>query len=124
MKRIPAGNVEFLVETRESGDDGGPSIQVLATVEGREVQLLRFDCFRKGPHYHYDPDGRNHHYDLDPLFIEDSLGWALTQLGERLGPLVERAGYPAVAQALDTPAVAAGLAQVEAHFRASSPSSS
>ena len=122
MKRIPAGNVEFFVETRDSGGDGGPSIQVLATVEGREVQLLRFDCFRRQPHYHYDPDGRNVQYDLDPLFIDDSLGWALAQLGEKLGPLVDRAGYPAVAQALDSTAVAAGLAQVEAHFRASTPS--
>ena len=45
-ERIPAGNVEFPVETRraQGGADGGPSIHVRSTQRGEELQLLRFDC--------------------------------------------------------------------------------
>ena len=116
MKRIPAGNVEFWVETRETTEDGGPSIQVRTLKDGGEVQLLRFDCFRKRPHYHYAPGGLNSQYDVDPTIVSDSLGWAIAQLRANLRPMVDRAGYPAVAESLDGPAVASGLAQVEAHF--------
>ena len=124
MERIPAGNVVFLVETREAGGDGGPSIQVRASLEGRDVQLLRFDCFRQQPHYHYEPDGADVQYELDPTVIEDSLSWVLIQLESKLGQMLVRAGYEPLAQGLDPSAVKAGLQQVEAHFRASAPSAS
>ena len=116
MERISAGNVEFWVETRETGGDGGPSIQVRTSQDGADVQLLRFDCFRTKPHYHYAPGAMNASYDIDPTVVSDSLGWAIGQLRANLGPMIERAGYPAVAERLDAPAVAGGLAEVEAHF--------
>ena len=116
MEHIPAGNVEFQVETRETREDGGPSIQVRTTHGGEEVQLLRFDCFRKRPHYHYAPGGLNAGYDIDPTVVSDSLGWVISQLRANLRAMVDRAGYPAVAEGLDQSAVMAGLAQVEAHF--------
>ena len=116
MERIRAGSVEFLVETRESRGDGGPSIQVRTWEGGAEVQLLRFDCFRKRPHYHYAPGGLNAEYDIDPTVVSDSLGWVISQLRTNLRSMVDRAGYPAVAAGLDESAVMVGLAQVEAHF--------
>ena len=116
MERIPAGNVEFWVETREGREDGGPSIQVRTLKGDGEVQLLRFDCFRTRPHYHYAPTGLNAGYDIDPTVVSDSLGWAIAQLRASLRPRVDRAGYPAVAESLDGPAVASALTQVEAHF--------
>ena len=119
MKRIPAGNVEFWAEVRDNGADGGPSIQVRTAIDGRDVQLLRFDCFRNRPHYHYAPGGENAGYDIDPTIIDDSLGWTLAQLRANLGAMVGRAGYPAVAESLDPSAVASGLAEVEAHLQAS-----
>ena len=116
MEHIPAGNVEFLVQTRESGEDGGPSIRVVTTEGGEEVQLLRFDCFRVRPHYHYAPGGMNASYDIDPTVVSDSLGWVISQLRANLTAMVDRAGYPTVAEGLDQSAVVAGLAQVEAYF--------
>ena len=116
MERIPAGNVEFLVETREAGGDGGPSIQVRTVQEGTAVQLLRFDCFRTKPHYHYAPTGMNTEYNIDPTVVSDSLGWAVGQLQANLGPMIDRAGYPGVAENLEPAAVADGLAQVVKHF--------
>lgn len=116
MKRIPAGNIEFLVETREGGNDGGPSIQVLATVEGQEHQLLRFDCFRNRPHYHYDPMGKDERYNLDVTLNGDSLSWTLGQLRTKLSTMVERAGQPGVASALDEKAAAAAIDEAEAYF--------
>ena len=117
MERIPAGNVDFHVETREGGRDGGPSIQVKATIEDLGVQLLRFDCFRIRPHYHYAPNGLHAGYDIDPTLVSDSLAWVMSQLGTNLGPMLERAGYPALAKNIDPSAVASALRQVEEHFR-------
>ena len=120
MESIPAGNVEFQVETREGRDrDGGPSIRVQTTEGGEEIQLLRFDCFRTRPHYHYAPGASNASYDIDPTIVSDSLGWVISQLRTNLRAMVQRAGYPAVAERLDQSAVTAGLARVEAHFLAS-----
>ena len=119
MERIRAGNVEFLVETREGVNDGGPSIQVRAIGGGEDVQLLRFDCFRIKPHYHYAPEGLNAEYNIDPTVVTDSLSWVIAQLGINLKAMIERAGYSAVAEGLDQSAITAGLAQVEAHFRGS-----
>ncbi len=116
MESIPAGNVEFRVETREGRDDGGPSIRVQTTEGGEEIQLLRFDCFRIRPHYHYAPGGSNAGYDIDPTLVGDSLGWVISQLRTNLKDMVDRAGYPAVAERLDQSAVTAALEQVEAHF--------
>ena len=119
MERIQAGNVEFLVETRRGRDgaDGGPSIHVRATQGGEDLLLLRFDCFEKRPHYHYAPGGDNTSYDIDPTLVSDSLGWVVSQLRANLRVMVERAGFPAVAEAVDQSAVAAGLREVEAYFR-------
>ena len=61
MDSIPAGNLTFCVETRWAGVNGGPSIRVRTDVKDKEIELLRFDCFVKVPHYHYDPSGRNEH---------------------------------------------------------------
>ena len=117
MERIQAGNVEFLVETRQGRDaDGGPSIHVRANQGGKELMLLRFDCFEKRPHYHYAPGGDNTSYDIDPTLVSDSLGWVVSQLRANLSAMVDRAGFPMVAEAVDQSAVAAGLTQVEAYF--------
>ena len=118
MERSPAGNVEFLVETRhaQGGADGGPSIHVRTTQGGEELQLLRFDCFEKRPHYHYAPGGDNASYDIDPTLVNDSLGWVISQLRTNLGAMVDRAGFPAVADGVDQSAVEVGLSQVEAYF--------
>jgi hypothetical protein len=117
MERIPAGNVTFYVETRWAGVNGGPSIQVRAGVDDKEVSLLRFDCFVKVPHYHYDPDGRNEHREIDTVLSGDSLPWVLTQIRERLPQMVAHAGHPDVASLVDAAAVDGALDKVAAYFK-------
>ncbi len=57
-KVFSTGGVELHVDNRTLGEDGGPAVRVYGDVDGKSVQLLRFDCFRKNPHYHYDPSGK------------------------------------------------------------------
>jgi hypothetical protein len=52
---IEAGNVRFGLEFRELRNDRGMAIHVLSDVAGQEIELLAFDCFEKGAHYHYGP---------------------------------------------------------------------
>ena len=114
---IAAGGLEFFVENRESREDGGPSLQVRAVVNGEKVQLLRFDMFRVQPHYHYAPRGENRQYDVDPLFVDDGIGWAIRTLQEKLPRMLERAGYPELARSSDLPAIMAALPQIEQQWR-------
>jgi len=117
---ISAGGLEFFLENRGGRDDGdgGPSLQVLGDVNGEKVQLLRFDMFRNCPHYHYAPDGRNQRYDLDPLIIDDGMGWALGLIGRRLPALLAKAGQPALATTETISAVNRALPDIERRWRA------
>ncbi len=104
---IEAGAVRFVVERREFGGDRGPAIRVMAAREDTEVQLLRFDCFARDPHYHYDPNGRNCVLHLHPE--EDSVAWAIDHIERNLKVMVRLAGYADIADQLDADAVQAAL---------------
>ena len=105
-----AGNIRFGLEMRRQQDgNGGLAIHVLTDLSGApgksyadEVEILAFDCFKDGPHYHYGPRNKNHQIYWDPTLIPNPLDWVLRQLSNRmLGPMIERAGYPGVAAELD-----------------------
>jgi cystathionine beta-lyase len=81
-------DLRFEVEHRSSPDDGGPSLRVLRRGDGRE--LLRFDCFDRGPHYHVDPAGRDDLVQLDPL--ADNVAWTAGELSRDLAGYLEKAG--------------------------------
>jgi hypothetical protein len=117
-ERIDAGGVVFHVEYRTFGGDRGPAIRVFGDVGGREVQLLRFDCFDKDPHYHYDPDGKDFHLRLSRATVPDPMAWALNELRTNLGVMVRVAGYPEVAERLDRAAVEAAVAKAEKALQA------
>ena len=116
MEKIEAGNVAFKFESREVGRDGGPTIRVHASVGGNDVELLRFDCFRDRPHYHYHPSGENVQWRIDPTLVPDSLGWTLARLREDLDAMIVQAGYPDIANALDSSAVANAADRVADYF--------
>ena len=119
-KTISAGKLEFFVENRAVGEDGGPSIQVLGPIDGKRVQLLRFDMFYKGPHYHYDPEGKNIRYDVDPLTVDDGIGWVMQLFDRKLPQLIERAGYPDPNDATSAKQL---LGQIEQTWRSEEPPS-
>ena len=74
--------------------------------------MLRFDCFKKQPHYHYDPAGRGETHNFHRDQIPDPLTWVMGQLSTQLPAMVEHAGYGPIAAAVDQPAVAADLARL------------
>ena len=100
---IAASSVEFALGYRHDipGDEG-LCIQVYAEVDGADTELLRFDCFQVAPHYHYGPEADDERLMLDQTAAGDALTWTLERFERgRLQPMLERAGYAAVAAALD-----------------------
>jgi hypothetical protein len=113
-----AGNIRFGLEMRrQRNGDGGLAIHVLGDVGGskgkayvEETELLAFDCFWNGAHYHYGPRNKNHRINWDMTIVEDPLEWTFEQLENRkLGAMIERAGYPGIAADLDLDKVASVL---------------
>ncbi len=118
---VEAGGLQFFFENRVTGSDGGPSLQVRARIEGPSIQLLRFDMFYKQPHYHYAPDGRNIRYDLDPLTVDDGIGWAIGLLQAKLPQLLTKAEYSVPLSPEATAAALSALPEIEAGWRAQKP---
>ena len=121
-----AGNIRFGLEMRRlPSGDGGLAIHVLADLAGNtgrvfteETELLAFDCFWDGPHYHYGPRNKNHRIYWDKTLVPDPLGWCLEQFkGKKLAAMLERAGYPGVAADLDDDLLAEVLPEVERRAR-------
>ncbi len=99
---IEAGNIRFGLEFRELAADRGMAIHVLSDVGGQEIELLAFDCFEGGPHYHYGPRNQDVRIYWDKTLVPDTLEWTLEQFKSgKLSAMLERAGYPTIASALD-----------------------
>ena len=119
-KVFQVGGVEFHVDNRDISGDGGPSVRVFGEADGKNIQLLRFDCFRKNPHYHYDPSGRNDHIRLDKTEVPDSVAWTIEQLGQNLAEMIRTAGYDSIAEQVDQAAVVEILPEMESLMRGES----
>jgi hypothetical protein len=120
------GNIRFGLEMRRLPiGDGGLAVHVLADIGGtkensyvEETEILAFDCFWDGPHYHYGPRNKNHRVYWDTTLVEDPLGWVFEQIENRkLGAMIERAGYPGVAADLDLDKIAAMLPAIKKQAR-------
>ena len=82
------GPVVLHVEHRAPGSEGGPTLRVRRAADGRE--LLRFDCFARGAHWHVDPEGRD---EITPLAAgSDALEWTLAELRKDYAGYLARAG--------------------------------
>ena len=99
------------VRRREVGPDGGHTLEVSGPVAGERAELLRFDLFRLGPHYHV-PASNPDQVDLDPA-DGDPLEFALDCLRDRLASLLAEAAFPELARsvAAQPPAALAGFAE-------------
>jgi hypothetical protein len=113
-----AGNIRFGLEMRRLPmGDGGLAVHVLADIGGtpgksyvEETELLAFDCFWNGPHYHYGPRNKNHRIYWDTTLVDDPLGWVFEQFeNKKLRAMIERAGYPGIAADLDEEKIACVL---------------
>ena len=83
---------------------------VTAVLPDVEAELLAFDHFWNGAHYHYGPRNKNHRIYWDRTLIEDPLAWTLERFEKgNLPVMIERAGYPGVAADLDVEKIASVL---------------
>ena len=111
---IDAGVIRFGLEYRDVGTDSGQAIHVLGDVSGEEIELLAFDCFVNGPHYHYGPRNKNHRIFWDKTVVPDTLRWTLDQFKRgNLAAMLQRAGYPGIVAELDDGLIQSKLPEVE-----------
>jgi hypothetical protein len=111
---IEAGNIKFGLEYRNLTSDSGMAIHVLGDVAGQEVELLAFDCFKTNPHYHYGPRNKNIRIYWDKTMFPDTLSWTFKQFKDRkIAGMIQRAGYPGIANELDEDLIAQKLPAIE-----------
>jgi hypothetical protein len=97
--------------------DQGVCFQVVGNVEGKETELLRFDCFDNRPHYHYGPAHKNVRIMLDPTVAGNPIGWTMAQLRSKLPAMLARAGYETLAVQIDPYLLTRTLPEVETKAR-------
>lgn len=116
QRTFEAGNVWLTVEYRHFGGDEGYDIRAYTRVNGVPRQVLRFDCFKYQPHYHYDPLGRDERIELAGYGMSDAILWTLKQLTLHLPEMLTQAGYPEVAAEVLPEAVCDAVAKLEQYL--------
>ena len=114
---VEAGLIKFALKYRDLLNDQGVCIQVLADQDGKEVELLRFDCFDQTPHYHYGPEKKNARYNLDTTTAGNPIGWTIRQLQSNLIAMLKHAGYEELAEQVNINHVSKKLDEVESIAR-------
>jgi len=116
---IDAGAVTIALRYRdETMSDQGLGIQVFGEADGKNTEILRFDCFDHRPHYHYGPENLNIRQDMDQTTTGNTLGWTIKQLELRLPEMIERAGYDDLAAKVrSNPVPQAALMEAETKGR-------
>ena len=116
--KVEVGNLRFGLEYRELANDRGMAIHVLSDVAGQEVELLAFDCFENGPHYHYGPRNQDVRIYWDVTTSGNTLDWTLDQFKTgNLPKMIERAGYPSIANAVDAQLLHETMPSIDARCR-------
>ena len=88
---IDAGAVSIAMSYRkELMPDQGLMIQVYGDVDGKDTEILRFDCFDQDPHYHYGPENHNIRLHMDKTTVRNPVGWTLRNIKENLPSMVSR----------------------------------
>jgi hypothetical protein len=95
----------------------GLCIQVVGEENGKETEILRFDCFDRDAHYHYGPENMNHRIMLDPIVSGNPLGWTLNRFRHDLKDMIQRSGYDELAAKVDLKAVNQKMPEIEATAR-------
>jgi len=116
---IIAATYDGAVEARVSFDDGGASLHVCGTADGREH--LRFDCFEQEPHYHYieQAAGANTVVRIDEVAVGDPVEFTLRCVEHRLPDMLRQCGANELADAIASQPdrVHAAVAEVRALMR-------
>ncbi len=110
------GNLRIGLEYRilPQANTEGVAIHVLSDVAGQNVELLAFDCFVNGPHYHYGPRNQDIRIYWDTTTSGETLRWTLGQFkAGNMKKMVERAGYPTIANDIDENLLQATMPAIE-----------
>jgi hypothetical protein len=90
---LTLGGLRFRACRREIEQiDGGITLQVMGPSAAGEIELLRFDCFRKAPHYHV-PGENPKETKIDPKAFGDGRDWVYGQFSSNARALLEEAGW-------------------------------
>jgi len=100
------------------GDEGLTFDVMVADPKEAGERILRFDCFKKNPHYHVGPAHKDTVHNMKTEGIEDPLSWTLDQLKNRLASMITEAGYEEIARRIDQKAIAHDLSQLEKNILA------
>jgi hypothetical protein len=118
---FPAGPVTFGVEGRVLGTREGVVGEIGASMHvfnaDRSQEWLRFDCFDRGPHYHYVLHDKGHNivWGYDRAVNGPMLPWAIQAIRTRLPVLLRAAGADMLADAVEREGIdQAVVSQVEA----------
>ena len=115
---VPAGAVTFGLEYRVlEGRDEGICIQVYGNdLPGEDKELLRLDCFKVAPHYHYRNATvkKNERLELDFTAEGDPLAWALDKIKNRLPIMLIRCEAEDIARKVDQRDIDAALTKLVA----------
>ena len=116
---IPAGAVTFGLEYRvlHGGEEEGICIHVYGNdIPGDDKELLRLDCFKKEPHYHYRNANmkQNVRLMLDYTAEGDPLSWALDKIKNRLPVMLLRCQADDIARKVDQREVDAAFPKIVA----------
>src|SRR5262245_56011343 len=111
---LASGRLRVRVRRREVGGDGGVSIELSGATRGEPAELLRFDLFRRDPHYHVPASAAQ--IDLDAARDGDPLEFALACIRQGLPELLGRANQPELARSVEATASAA-LAELASRVR-------
>ena len=116
---IEAGAVTFGLEYRilHDGAEEGVCIHVYGnSIPGDDKELLRFDCFKVAPHYHYRnaPAKKNERLMLDYTAEGSPLAWTLDKIKNRLPIMLLRCEAEDIARSIDQRDVDAALPKIVA----------
>ena len=118
-----AGAVSFVVRHElwdgnvDDHSDQGVAILVTAQVGGKEMTLLRFNCFDMERSYVYGPETVHKLCRMDTTVDGNPIGWSVKQLQHKLPDMLRAAGYEDTANKVDMQAVLQTLTEVEATAR-------
>jgi hypothetical protein len=114
--RLDIGGLTFETSFRAPN---GATLRVYGDTDGTRTELLRFDDFVDGPHYHLPGAGPSVAFDRDKL--GDPLNWVVGQIQTNLPALLTEAGYAAILPDVDVAAVSDGADRVKQAMEACVP---
>ncbi len=83
------GRFKFHLSYRRLAGDEGLAIRVTGPADDGERELLRYDCFKKKPHYHVGVFAENN---ITKISANDPVAWSLNEIGEHFERLIQAAG--------------------------------